>query len=160
MLLGGQGICQSASWMNRFPWTGSTQDGGISFMEKRQNTRLPVRLSGQLCLDDGCQHDTETQDIGLCGAFLDRVRLGGVGHGCVLTLFGGEEDVFSVTIDVRVVHENEFGSGVEFQSLDRRDFELLESLLEARAPAPAQIRRELKQRRFPDLKNWMLSSSG
>lgn len=142
-----------------FSMDGINEGSRYSFMEKRQNTRIPVRLSGQLCLDDGCQHDTETQDVGLRGAFLDRVRLGGVGHSCVLTLFGGEEDVFSVTIDVRVVHENELGSGVEFQVLDRRDFELLESLLEARAPSPAQIRREMKEGRLPDLKNWMLSGS-
>lgn len=145
--------------MNRFPGTGSTKDGWVSFMEKRQNTRLPLRLSGQLCLDDGCQHDTETGDVGLRGAFLDSVRVGGVGHGCVLTLFGGEDDVFSVTLDVRVVHEGERGSGVEFQSMDRRDFELLASLMEARAPNPTQIRREIQAGHLPDLKNWMFSSS-
>lgn len=128
-------------------------------MEKRENTRLPLRLSGQLCLQDGCYQDTETQDISLRGAFLDHFHGVEVNRGCVLTLFAGDEDVFSVTIDGRVVYEDERGCGIEFQSMDRRDFEILEALLEAHAPNPARIRREMQQGRIPELKDWVLSGS-
>jgi len=128
-------------------------------MEQRKNVRLPLRLSGQLVLNDGEARDAETQDVSLRGAFLEHVYSGEQERGCVLTLFAGDEDVFAVTVDGRVVYEDDRGCGIEFQSMDRKDFEALESFLEAHVPDPAQIRREIRQGSIPDLKDWMISGS-
>jgi len=128
-------------------------------MEQRKNIRLPLRLSGQVCLNDGQAHDAETHDISLKGAFLEHVYSGEADRNCVLTLFAGDEDLFAVTVDGRVVYEDERGCGIEFQSMDRKDFEALEVFLQAHVPDPGQLRREIRQGSIPALKDWMLSGS-
>ena len=128
-------------------------------MEQRRNVRLPLRLSGQLCLNDGQAHDAETHDISLRGAFLEHVHSGDMDRSCVLTLFAGDEDLFAVTVDGRVVYEDERGCGIEFQSMDRKDFAALEAFLEAYAPDPDRLSREIRQGSIPDLKDWMIAGS-
>lgn len=142
-----------------FPRDGSNAWVAGSTMEQRKNVRLPLRLSGQLVLDDGEARDAETQDVSLRGAFLERVYSGDADRSCVLTLFAGDEDVFSVTVDGRVVYEDERGCGIEFQSMDRKDFEALEAFLEVHVPDPARLQREIRQGSIPDLKDWMISGS-
>jgi len=142
-----------------FPLDGSWPWVAGSIMEQRKNVRLPLRLSGQLCLDDGEAYDAETHDISLRGAFLEHVYVGETDRNCVLTLFAGDEDVFAVTVDCRVVYEDERGCGIEFHSMDRKDFEALESFLEGYAPDPARLNREIRQGSIPVLKDWMISGS-
>ncbi len=126
-------------------------------MDQRKNTRLPLRLSGQISLDNGQVYDAETYDISLRGAFIEHVYLGKAGHNCVLTLFAGDEDVFAVTADGRVVYEDERGCGIEFHSMDKEDFEALETFLEEYAPDPGQLNREIRQGSIPVLRDWMIS---
>ena len=126
-------------------------------MEQRKNMRFPLRLSGQLDLHDGEYVDTETCDVSLHGAFVEHVPSGISDRSCVLTLFAGGEDVFAITVDGWVVHENERGCGIEFESMDTRDFEAFKAFLETQAPDPRLLQGEIAQGRIPVLQDWKIS---
>ncbi|MFO8005243.1 PilZ domain-containing protein [Thioalkalivibrio sp.] len=126
-------------------------------MEKRKNVRVPIRLSGHMSLHDGEHVDTETRDVSLQGAFVERVPTGISDRSCVLTLFADGEEVFSITVDGWVVHENERGCGIEFESMDARDFEAFKAFLETRLPEPQLLQREVALGRVPMLQDWMIS---
>ncbi|AGA31869.1 type IV pilus assembly PilZ [Thioalkalivibrio nitratireducens DSM 14787] len=126
-------------------------------MDKRKNTRLPLKLSGHLSLEDGQYHETETQDISLGGARVDFVSGDSSERSCVLTLFAEGEDVFSVTIDGWVVYEDGRGCGVAFQSMDKRDFAAFKEFIERQTRDPESIRKEVAQGKIPELKDWVIS---
>lgn len=126
-------------------------------MEKRKNVRVSIRLSGHLSLHDGEYVDTETRDVSLQGAFVEHVPSGISDRSCVLTLFAEGEDVFSITVDGWVVYQDERGCGIEFESMDRRDFEAFKAFLETQLPEPRLLQREVAQGRIPVLQDWMIS---
>ncbi len=126
-------------------------------MEKRKNVRVPIRLSGQLSLHDGEYVDTETHDVSLQGACVEHVPSGISDRSCVLTLFAGDEDVFSITVDGWVVYQDERGCGIEFESMDTRDFEAFKAFLETRLPEPRLLQREVAEGRIPVLQDWKIS---
>jgi hypothetical protein len=119
--------------------------------------RFPLRLYGQLSFYDGEFQNTETLNISLRGAYVEHGPSGVLGRSCVLTLFAGAEDVFSVTFDGIVVHEDRRGCGIEFQSVDRMDFEAFEAFLENHIAEPDTVRREVTRGQLPALENWMFS---
>jgi len=129
----------------------------IEIMEKRKNVRVPLRLSGQLSLHDGVSVDAETRDVSLQGAFVEPVPSGISDRSCVLTLFAGGEEVFAITIDGWVVHQDERGCGIEFESMDSRDFEAFKAFLETRLPEPRLLQREIAQGHIPVLQDWKIS---
>jgi hypothetical protein len=122
----------------------------------RGNLRLPLQLPGEFSLQGGDYHQTETCNIGLGGCLVKHVPNGAVNHGCVLTLFAGEDHVFSVTFDGWVVYEDERGCGIEFQSVDARDFEAFKAFIQAQAEDPEAVQHEIAQGRIPLLKDWNL----
>ncbi|AHE99817.1 PilZ domain-containing protein [Thioalkalivibrio paradoxus] len=128
-------------------------------MDKRKNTRLPLKLSGHLSLEDGQYHETETQDLSLSGARVDFVPgdSSDRDRSCVLTLFAEGEDVFSVTIDGWVVYEDNRGCGIAFQSMDKQDFEAFKAFVERQTQRPDQLREEVEQGKIPKLKDWVIS---
>jgi hypothetical protein len=126
-------------------------------VERRRNMRFPLRLYGQLSFYDGEYQDTETLNISLRGAYVEHRPSGVLGRSCILTLFAGGEDVFSVTFDGLVVHEHKRACGIEFQSVDRMDFEAFEEFLEKHIAEPAAVRREVSRGQLPALQNWVFS---
>lgn len=119
--------------------------------------RFPLRLYGHLSFYDGEHQDTETLNVGLRGAYVEHRPIGVRGRSCVLTLFAGGDDVFSVTFDGIVVHEDKQGCGIEFQSVDRMDFRAFEEFLEKHIAEPDTVRREVAWGQLPTLQNWMFS---
>lgn len=129
-------------------------------MERRKNLRLPLRLSGQLSLRDGSCQETETSDIGLRGAQVSHAPDGAVDQVCVLNLFVGDAEVSSVTFEGRVVYEDGKGFGIEFESMDAKDFEAFLAFLAPQAENSQVIYREVAQGRTPLLMDWSLFASG
>jgi hypothetical protein len=123
-------------------------------MDKRKNARLPLRLSGQLSLEYGGHMETETEDISLRGARVEAVPAGGSRQHCVLTFFAGSPEVFSVTIDAMTVYQDERGCGIEFQSMDAKDFELFKAFIERHARHPGDLQKEIEAGNIPKLKDW------
>lgn len=123
-------------------------------MDKRKNARLPLRLTGQLSLEYGEHLETETENVSLRGARVEAVPARGQRQNCVLTLFAEGPEVFSVTIEAMIVHQNENGCGIEFQSMDARDFELFKAFIERQARDQAQLEQEVQAGNIPKLKDW------
>jgi len=129
-------------------------------MERRKNLRLPLRLSGHLSLRDGSCQETETSDIGLRGAQVSRAPDGAVDQVCILNLFVGEVEVSSVTFEGRVVHADGKGLGIEFESMDTKDFKAFMAFLAQQAENAQVIYREVATGRIPLLMDWSLFASG
>jgi len=118
------------------------------------NARLPLRLTGQLSLEYGEHLETETEDVSLRGARLEAVPTSGQRQRCVLTLFAEGPEVFSVTIEAMIVHQDERGCGIEFQSMDARDFELFRKFIERQAQGKSTLQKEVEDGNIPKLKDW------
>ena len=123
-------------------------------MDKRKNARFPLRLTGQLSLEYGEHLETETTDVSLRGARVEAVPDGGYRQHCVLTLFAEGPEVFSVTIDAKIVHQDENGGGIEFQSMDAKDFELFKEFIERKTHGSADLQKEVDEGNVPKLKDW------
>ena len=123
-------------------------------MEKRKNARFPLRLTGQLSLEYGEHLETETADVSLRGARVEAVPAGGYRQHCVLTLFAEGPEVFSVTIDAMIVHQDEHGCGIEFQSMDAKDFELFKEFIERHVHGDGDLQKEVEGSNIPKLKDW------
>jgi hypothetical protein len=123
-------------------------------MDKRKNARLPLRLTGQLSLEYGEHLETETEDVSLRGARVEAVPTGGHRQHCVLTLFAEGPEVFSVTIEAMIVHQDENGCGIEFQSMDAKDFELFREFIERQAHGNGNLQKEVEEGNIPKLKDW------
>jgi hypothetical protein len=123
-------------------------------MDNRKNARLPLRLTGQLSLEYGEHLETETEDISLRGARVEAVPTGGHRQRCVLTLFAEGPEVFSVTIEAMIVHQDESGCGIEFQSMDAKDFELFRKFIERQTHGDGNLQKEVEEGNIPKLKDW------
>ncbi len=123
-------------------------------MDKRKNARLPLRLTGQLSLEYGEHLETETEDVSLGGARVEAVPSHAHRQHCVLTLFAEGPEVFSITIDAMIVHQDEHGCGIEFQSMDANDFELFREFIERQGRDRGELQKEIEAGNLPKLKDW------
>ncbi len=123
-------------------------------MEKRKNTRLQLRLLGQMSLDGIEYRETETRNIGLHGALLRHDFTGCLNKHCILNLFTSGTNVFSITIHGWTVYEGPDGCGMKFLSMNTADAFGLTEFLARQVENSQAIHHELEQGRHPLLTNW------
>ena len=61
------------------------------------------------------------------------------------------------TIDGWVVYRDDGGFGIEFQSMDQRDFEAFKEFILRQAENPEPLHREVEEGRIPELKDWVIT---
>lgn len=123
-------------------------------MNKRKNTRLPLRLTGQLSLEYGEDLETETEDVSIGGARVAAIPSYAHRQHCVLTLFAEGPEVFSITVDAMIVHQDERGCGIEFHSMDATDFKLFREFIERQGRDHGELQKEIEEGNVPNLKDW------
>jgi hypothetical protein len=120
----------------------------IMSMEKRKHTRIPIHFTAALVFSDDDRHQGSTENMSFGGAYIKCKPLANTPRRdrCLFELILSSPPAeLKIPIKCRLIRADDHGVGVQFLSIDIRDYEEFKKLMVFNSPSPEKLLAELEQ---------------
>jgi len=112
--------------------------------ERRESTRVPIRLRAEVYAGDTRVQSEKTRDLGMGGVYLPTARRLPLGTHCrVVLLLEGPSSDLEIQVDGQVVRVDPSGMAIAFTAMSVDSFHHLRSVISLERADADAIRREM-----------------